>query len=157
MGEDRLNYLLHKYNSSYVKGEKQSSETNKQLKQRQRRLEKHKLCEELFLEINLHFAPYQKEFIHYLIDLFSEDFKKLHGRAKNEVIILIFMFYTKKVEDARVNLNNYSISKKYGLNDSIFKLVVCRMCDYYIKNSHLVYSETTRYDHDILSKNGGQI
>lgn len=157
MGEDRLNYLLKKYNASYVKGEKRLSETNKQLKRKQRRLEKHNLCEELLLEINLHFAPYQKDFIHYLIDVFADEFKKLHGRASNEVIILVFMFYTKKIEDPRLNLNNYSISRKYGLTDSIFKLIVCRICDYYIKNSSLVYQETTRYDHEILSKNGGRI
>ena len=157
MEEDRLNYLLKKYSSSYVKGEKQSSETNKMLKQKQRRLEKHEICDRLFYEINIDFASYQKDFVHYLIDLFSEDFKKLHGRAKNETIILAFMFYTKKIEDGRINLNNYSISSKYGLNDSVFKLVICRVCDYYIKNSSLVYSETTSYDHEILSKNGGRI
>ena len=157
MEEDRLSYLLKKYDSSYVKGEKHSSETNKLLKQKQRRFEKHNICENLFFEINIYFAPYQKDFVHYLIDYFSEDFKKLHGRAKNETIILTFMFFTKKIEDSRINLNNYSISKKYGLTDNIFKLVVCRMCDYYIKNSALNYVETTSYDHEILSKNGGRI
>lgn len=151
-----IGYLIEKYNSSYVKGEKHSTQTNKVNKQNQRKIEKHMLCEELIDEINLNFSPYQKEFIHYLIDRF-DDFKKLHGRAKNEAIILVFMFFTKKIDDARINLNNYSISKKYGLDDNLFKLVLCRICDDYVKNSAMIFQESTKFNHEILSKNGGKL
>ena len=151
-----IDYLIRKYGSSYVVGEKHSTQTNKINKQNQRKKEKHLLCDRLIDEINLHFTPHQREFIYYLIDRFN-DFKKLHGRAKNEAIILVFMFFVKKIDDSRINLNNYSISKKYGLNDNLFKLVLCRICDDYVKNSAMIFQESTRFDHDILSKNGGYI
>ena len=154
--EKDINNLIRKYNSNYVKGEIFSSDRNKQLKREQRTIEKHNLCDELFSEININFTPFQKDFVHYLIDRFSVKFKKLHGRAKNETIILVFMFFTKKLEDSHIDLNNYSISKKYGLNDSIFKLVVCRICGDYIDKSPMIYKQTTKYNHEILSKNGGK-
>ena len=158
MSEERINNLINKYNSPYVKGERFSSEYNLKLKQEQRLRKKHLLCNELIEEFEFfNLTPNQKEFVHYLIDCFSNDFKKLHGRAKNETIILVFIFYVKKLEDSRIDLNNYSISQKYNLNDSVFKLVVCRMCDIFIKSSYMKYRDTTRYDHDILSRNGGQI
>lgn len=154
---DKIDYLLKKYRSPYVKGEIHSPQTNLKLKQNQRRIEKHVICNQLIDEINLHFTNVQKDFLHYLIDYFHKDFKKLHARAKKEAIILTFMFYVKKVENARINLNNYSICKKYDLTDSIFKLILCRMCDTFIKNSPIKFQESTKYDHDILSKNGGKI
>lgn len=158
MGEERIKKLINKYSAPYVKGERVSSEYNCKLKREQRLHKKHLLCNELINEFEfLHLSPTQKDFVHYLIDCFHNDFKYLHGRAKNETIILAFIFYVKKLEDSRINLNNYSISQKYNLDDSVFKLVVCRMCDTFIKSSYLKYKDTTRYDHDILSKNGGQI
>ncbi|MBE6499630.1 MAG: hypothetical protein E7Z80_03650 [Methanobrevibacter thaueri] len=147
--------LLEKYKRPYVKGELRSSKTNKLNKRRQRLYEKHALCDELFHESKINLTPYQKEFIHHLIDHF-EDFKKLHARTKNETIILSFIFYTKKIEDSRTDLNNYSISKKYGLTDKIFKLIICRMCDEFMKTTPLPYKQTTNYDHEILSRNGGK-
>ena len=92
-----IEYLLKKYNKSYVPGEKQFSETNKLLKRNQRRIMKHEICEDLFFECDfLNLSKVQKNFVHYLIDRFSDDFKKLHGKAKNEAIILAFIFYIKK-------------------------------------------------------------
>jgi len=92
-----------------------------------------------------------------LIDYYHADFKNLHGQAKKEVIILVFIFYVKKIDNPKVNLNNYSVSKKYGLTDPAFKLVICRMFDIFIKNSPMIFYDSTRYDHEILSRNGGQI
>ena len=128
----RIDYLLDKYDSSYVKGEVQSSETNLQIKQNQRRVKKHVLCDELISEVNLSFKRDEVDFVHFLIDRFHGDFKKLHGRAKNEAIILSFMFYVKKLDDSRININNYRVCKKYNLSDSVFETVICHMCDDFV-------------------------
>lgn len=151
-----IEYLLKKYENSYVKGEIHSTKLNTQIKKEERTIEKHIICDNLIDETNLSFSKTQVDFIHYLIDRFS-DFKKLHGRAKKETILLAFIFYVKKVEDSRINLNNYSISKKYNLTDTIFKLIICRMCDDFIKTSAIRHYETKRYDHETLSKNGGRV
>lgn len=153
----RINYLLKKYQAPYVKGEIHSSKKNLELKRNQRRIEKHILCDELIEEIGIHFSITQKNFIHYLIDYYHADFKNLHAQAKKEAIILVFMLYVKKIDNPKINLNNYSVSKKYGLTDSVFKLVICRMFDIYIKDSPIIFRESTKYDHDILSRNGGKI
>ena len=151
----RIDYLLDKYDSCYVRGEVHSSETNLLIKQNQRRVEKHVLCDELIGEVNLSFKRDEVDFIHFLIDRFHNDFKKLHGRAKNEAIILSFMFYVKKLSDSRININNYRVCKKYNLFDSVFETVICHMCDAFVKSLPVGYVDTTKYNHEILSKNGG--
>ena len=93
MSDGRINYLIKKYDKSYVPGEKQSSETNKLLKRNQRKLIKHSICEDLFFECDfLELNKVQRNFVHFLIDRFSDNFKRLHGKAKNEAIILAFIF-----------------------------------------------------------------
>lgn len=158
METKRIMTLIKKYDNPYVAGERHSSETNKLNKRIQRKAGKHSLCEDLMLECDFfNFSTSEKEFLHYLIDRFADEFKKLHHKAKNEAIILAFMFYVKKLEDSRVNINNYAISKKYGLTDDVFMLVICRMCDNFVKSAPIAYKDTTKYDHEILSKNGGRL
>ena len=158
MSDGRINYLIKKYDKSYVPGEKQSSETNKLLKRNQRKLIKHSICEDLFFECDfLELNKVQRNFVHFLIDRFSDNFKRLHGKAKNEAIILAFIFYVKKIDDSRINVENYSICKKYGLTNDVFLLIICRICDSFIKSSPIIYHETKKYNHDIFSRNGGEI
>ncbi len=158
MGESRLTYLIKKYDKPYVSGELRSSESNKLLKRNQRNSEKHFICDELLFECKFfYFSKVQKDFVHYLVDYFSNSFKKLHGRAKKETIILAFIFYVKKIEDSHIKLENYKICKKYGLTNDIFILIICRVCDEFVKSSPITYYDSYRYNHEILSKNGGEI
>lgn len=158
MSEERLNYLIKKYDQPYVSGEKRLSESKKLLKRNQRNAEKHVICNELLSEcIFFNFTKFQKNFIHYLIDHFSNDFKRLHGRAKKETIILAFIFYVKKIENSQIKIDNYSICKKYGLTNDIFILIICRVCDDFVRSSPIIYHSSHKYDNDILSKNGGKI
>ena len=158
MAESRLDYLIKKYDKPYVSGEIRSCETNRLLKRNQRNAEKHLICDELLFECkSFTFTKSQKDFIHYLIDYFSNSFKKLHGRAKKETIILAFIFYVKKIEDSHIKIGNYSICKKYGLTNDIFILIICRICNEFVKSSPITYHNTYKYDHEILSKNGGEI
>lgn len=138
MSEEVISNLINRYNVSCVECESFSSEYNLKLKRDQRLCKKHVLCDELLEEIGtLNLSISQKDFVHYLVDFFSNDFKNLHGRAKQETIILVFIFYVKKLENSHINLNNYSVSQKYNLNDAVFKLILCRMCDSFIKFSYL--------------------
>ena len=158
MGEENIRYLLKKYNKSYVPGERRATQTNTALKRNQRMMDKHQVCDELLYECDFfNMSISQKEFVHYLIDTLGADFKKLHGRAKKEAIILAFIFYVKKLEDSRLKIENYSICKKYCLTEEVFILVICRVCDYFVRKSPLPVYETKRYDHEILSKNGGRV
>ena len=157
MLERDIEFLLKKYGSNYVKGEIHLAQTNKLYKRNRRLIEKHNICENLFEECNYFtFSEAEKNFIHYLINRFS-NFKELHARANVETIILVFIFYVKKLNNPSVNLNHYSISKKYGLSDQVFKLVICRICVDFIKNSPIIEYETSKYNHELLSKNGGKI
>ena len=157
MLERDIEFLLKKYGSDYAKGEIPSVQSNKLYKRNLRLKEKHEICEKLFEECNFFtFTKAEQKFIHYLINRFS-NFKELYARAKVETIILVFIFYIKKLDNPSVNLNHYSISKKYGLSDQVFKLVICRICNDFIKNSPIIEYETTKYNHEILSKNGGKI
>lgn len=158
MSEERINYLITKYGRSYVPGEKQSGKTNKVHKRNQRKLIKHSICEELLAECDfLDLSKAQKDFVHFLINRFGDNFKRLHGKAKNEAIILAFIFYVVKLEDSRISIDNYSVCKKYGFSNEVFLLIVCRMCDSFIRSSPILYYETRKYDHDILSRNGGEL
>ena len=157
MSESDIIRLIKKYDKPYVPGEIHLSRTNTLNKRNQRKANKHWICEDLFFECDFfNLSSSQKEFIHYLVDCF-ENFKELHGRAKKEAIILAFIFYVKKLEDSHINIKNYSICKKYGLTDDVFILVVCRISDYFVKSSPIKYFESSFYDHEILSKNGGRV
>ena len=157
MDDRSIEFLIKKYKKPYVPGEKHSTETSRLLKQNQRMAEKHLICDNLIQECYFfNLTSSQKNFVHYLIDTLGLDFKKLHGRAKKESIILAFIFYVKKLEDSRINLENYSICKTYELTDDVFLLVICRVCDYFIKKTPIQNYESHMYNHEILSKNGGK-
>ena len=81
----RIDYLLDKYDSCYVRGEVQSSETNLQIKQNQRRVEKHVVCDELISEVNLSFKMDEVDFIHFPVLLFEVDFVFFY------VVVIVFM------------------------------------------------------------------
>lgn len=147
--------LLNKYDNR-VPYEERSPESDK-IRKRKTRLNKlHKLSEEVFLECKtLCLSNYQKERVRFLIDKFGYDFKSLHGKASKKARILAFIFYIKKLEDPSIRLSDYHITKKYGLTDDVFEIIICRVCETFILESPIVPYETTKYDHEILSRNGG--
>ncbi|MBQ2613526.1 MAG: hypothetical protein IJG19_06610 [Methanobrevibacter sp.] len=147
--------LLDKYDNR-VLYEERSIESDKIRKRKTRLNELHNLCEGLFIECKtLCLTGYQKERVHFLIDKFGYDFKSLHGNSSKKVKILAFIFYIKKLENPRVRLDDYSITKTYGLTDNIFEIIICRVCETFIREAPIVPHETSKYDHEILSRNGG--
>ena len=80
----------------------------------------------------------------------------LHAKAKSETIILAFIFYIKLNEEPKIKINQYKITSKHGLTDNIFEIIICKLAEYYMQRMPIVPVESTDYDHEILSKNGGQ-
>lgn len=147
--------LLNKYDTR-VPYEERSRETDKVRKRKTRLNELHDKCDQLFFECKLLcLTDYQKKRIHFLIDKFGDNLQNLHGQSKKEVKILAFIFYIKKIENPRIRLSDYQITNEYGLTDHIFEIIICRVCETYIREAPIVPYETTVYDHDLLSRNGG--
>lgn len=151
------NFLINKY-SKRVPYEDRGKEYDKIRKKQERKKELHECCNDLFYECKiLGLNNYQKQRVKYLINVFGDDLKRLHGQAKKETIILAFIFYIKKIEEPRIRLDKYQVTSKYGLSDNIFEIVICRICEHFMKNMPIVPHVTSDYDHEILSRNGGEI
>ena len=156
-----IDFLVEKYDKQRMLYEDRGKDYDKQRKRETRQKELQTLTGELLTECQsykkLHLTPYQELRVRFLVDHFGNDFKRLHGQAKTETIILAFIFYIKINEIGRARLNDYKITGKYGLTDNIFEIIVCRLCEYYMQRMPIVPVGSTDYDHDILSRNGGEI
>lgn len=149
---------LDKYNTPYVPGEKRSPEYERQIRQKQTLKRRISIAKSLKYEAKyLLINDNHLEQVNYLIALFNDKFKMLHKRASEETIILAFIFYTVRLDDSRINLNNYRISKKYHLNDQVFSLIISRMFHIVMQEKPIVPSLTTDYNHDVLYDTHGKI
>lgn len=147
--------LLDKYENNYVPGERRSPEYEKKL--RTESILKHRmlLVDELSLEAKyLILTRNQKDTVKFLVKTFNSNFKSLHRRASDETIILAFIFYIKKLEVPKIQLKNYSITKKYNLTDVVFELILCRLTDYFICTSPLMITMSEKDNHDMLVRTG---
>lgn len=166
MKERSLEYLIGLYEKPYVKGEIRSKETNRKVRYEQKRKNRHLIFDELCLELfndfdelcleakTLVLSPNQKKLVRYLIDEFSSNFKKLHHTASEKCIILAFMFYVKKIENSKIKLQSYRVSKKYGLTDQVFEIIVCRLLENFMQRIPIVPRNHTIDEHDILVREG---
>ena len=147
--------ILQKYDTNnYVPGEKRTSNTETLHKRRQTISEKHSIADDLIHEAEkLHLTQDDITHIHYLVDKFK-DFNTLHRKAKNETIILAFIWYTYKIRNPKRRLNEYAITKKYGLTDPVFELICCRMLQVSLAETPIVPRQSLKYDNDILYKTG---
>lgn len=152
-------FLINKYNQR-VPYENRGKEHDK-LRKRESRIKKlYETCDDLFDECNnykrLRLSKYEQERVKFIVKTFGNNFEILHGQANSDTIILAFIFYIKINEMGRARLKDYKITSKYGLTDNIFELIVCRLCEYYMKRMPIIPFGSTDYDHDILSRNGGK-
>ena len=145
--------LLQKYDGVHAPGEVKSSHYRKKLRQQQKLKNRMLLVDELSLEAKYFvISRNQKERVKYLVKVFNNDFKYLHRQASDETIILAFIVFIKKLETPKLQLKNYSITKKYNLTDTIFELIMCRISDYFMMNSDLFIEETLQDNyHELLS------
>ena len=156
-----IGYLVKNYDKRRMPYECRGQKYDTLRKREGRKKDLKLICEDLFFECEqykrLRLTLYQKERVIHLTDTFSNDFKSLHIKAKSETIILAFIFYIKMNEDPKIKLNQYKITAKYGLNNNIFEIILCRLCEYYMNRMPLSLVNVTKYDHEILSCNGGNI
>lgn len=147
---------IKKYNKPYIPGEKRSNNYNKKISQEKTLKNRNLILDELLQECpeDLQLNKDQKIMARNLINTFNNHFKYLHGNSSETRIILGFIFYLKKVDNSRIKPEDYSICKKYGLTTPIFVNISCKISYYYMVTSPLTIRQTTRYDHEILIKNG---
>ena len=148
-----IQYLLDTYDNAYVKGEQRSKHTKNRIRKESVRKNRHLILDELLLESkSLMLTPNDKKTVRYLIDVFSDDFKKLHRRASDEAIILAFIFYLKELPSVR--LSDYRICNKYGLTDAVFEIILCRIILYYMRKTPIEPVTYRKDEHDILIREG---
>ena len=111
------------------------------------------MFEDLLLrEPNLYLNKFEKEQVQYYIRKYP-NFKELCKNAKEETIILAFMFYTKLSCNSHINFNTWSVCREYGLNYRTYSLIITNLLRLVSKDVPLSITSTTRYDHSILEKN----
>lgn len=152
MSYESIEKIIKKYEDNvYVPGEKRSCEYERQEKQKQAIRKRHMIAKILFNEVTFHLNEYEKKQVHYFIDKF-QNFRKLHGKASNETIILSFIFYVKMKQNTLIRLDEYKICKKYKLNNRTFEIILCKIILKLLEETEIKRSVTTQYDHNILLK-----
>lgn len=149
-----MNYekLIEKYeNNVYVKGEQFTSDYVKELKRKEAIKSRHLTADILFNEVSFHLNDSEKEQVHYLIDEF-QNFRKLHGKASNECIILSFIFYVKIKQNTLIRVDEHSICKKYRLTNRVFEIILCKIILQLLQETEIKRIIKTEYDHNILLK-----
>ncbi len=151
---ESISKLLKKYENNYVPGEKRTRDQERIHKQKQFKKEKHLLVDELLNETKvLLLTNNEKEHVHYLVNKF-DDFNSLHRKASKECIILAFIFYVAKINTPKIQLKEYRFTKKYGLTEPVFELIMCRVVQRLLAESPIIPKHTKKYDNDILYKTG---
>ena len=64
------------------------------------------------------------------------------------------MFFIKKIETPEIRLDRYKITKKYGLTDHVFEIILCRLTLGFMERCPIVPREYGRSDHEVLVKEG---
>lgn len=156
-GNRNINTLLKQYSKSYVPGEKRSTEYDKMIRREHNVIENLMLFDEIRRELpdKLTLNKSEMDMVEHLVKVFSNNFKWLHRQCKKETVILAFIFFVKKTENASLQIEDYSYLKKNGLTLNIYTLIISRACMYYMEKSGLILRETTDYDHELLIKHNG--
>ena len=152
-----IEYLLKKYSCNYVPGEKRSKEYDNMIHRKTTLQDNIHLlhCLNQELPTTLQLNQCDLRLIETLLVKFQGNLNSLHRQSKTEVILLAFLFYLNKMQNPRIQVENYTIFKKYGLTTQIYTVIITRVCDAYIRERPLPIETTTDYNHDKLIRNGG--
>jgi hypothetical protein len=145
---------IEKLLKKYVKptsAERYTKKYKRELKQKQRIKNRHLLLDELTNEMPFHLTNTQIRTIRYFIDT-VKDFNKLHRRCSNKTILLAMIFLLRTLDKPKTNVDEYSISKKYGLNNTNFRLIICRLNNEILKSLPITIHETKRDNYEYLEK-----
>ena len=129
-----------------------SNEYDKTLKSDNRRKHRHLLLDELLNEIPFRLKESQVLQIRYWIDNFNEDFKGFHRRSSNETIILAFIMIQRKQTNPKLNVEKFTISRKYDLNNSTFESIQNRLIFRLMQTTPLTYNQAVYLNHEILQE-----
>ena len=132
--------------------ERLSNDYDLKLKSDNRRKHRHLLLDELILEVPFNLHDNQITQIRYWIDTFNEDFKGFNRRASNETILLAFIMMQRKNTNPKLNVEKFSISKKYNLNNTVFESIQNRLIFRLMQTLPLTYSQARYVNHEILEK-----
>lgn len=155
-----IEFLLN-FDKKRMLYEKRGEEYDKLRKREERKREVMDITRDLFFECdaykNLRLNDHEKERVIFLVNKFGNEFKKLHRTVSREAIILTFIFFIKKNNGVNIKLSEYRITSKYNLTDDVFEIILCRLLEYYMKKCPIPVTQTDKYDHELLSKNAGEI
>lgn len=150
---NNIQHLLKKYSTPYTNGEKRTPEYEKTIKQQQRLKQRLIKLDLLLNETPVNINPAQRRQIQHLI-IEHNNFKKLHGNASEETIILAFIFYTKKIETPQIKIDRYTVSQKYKLTHNTFETIICRLLQHTLMNTPIKPTTNTKIEHEKLLKQG---
>ena len=152
-----ITHLLKKYSKSYVPGEQRSIEYDNMIRQKITLNDNIHLLHQLNTELpeTLTLNKCDLRIAENLVATFNNNLKLLHKQAKTETILLTFLFYLKKMENPKLQIEDYTILKTYGLTTPIYSLIISRAFMYYMEHVPVSITTTTQYDHEKLIKNGG--
>lgn len=145
--------LLMKYEKPTA-AEKTSREYDYKQKMEKAKKHKHLLLDQLLNEITFTLDKTQVDQIRRWIDLFNPYWKDFHRQASNETIILAFIFIQYKQVNPKLRIYEHSICTKYKLTDRKFEVIQNNLIFQLMKHTPLTYTLSTKYDNDILNKNG---
>lgn len=157
MPDKSIKNLLRKYSKNYVPGEKRSTEYNKILRHKNMQKNNIMLLHDLNRELpeTLTLNKCDLKLAEHLVATFNNNLKYLHKQTKKEVILLAFLFYIKKMENPKLQIEDYTILLNYGLTTSIYSLIITRVARHYMTTKPVQITTTTDYDHDLLIRKGG--
>lgn len=142
--------LLIKYDKP-LNGERYSKDYRKQLKQKRAIKHRHLVAGELIREVPFFVPKSQEKIVRYYIDT-VKNFKKLHKRASNETIILAFIFLQHTLDNPKINIEDYTICKKYNLNNDTFRLIVIRLHNEILNSLPVTIHESKKDNYEYLEK-----
>jgi len=158
------NFLINKYYTSdgenmtatpkKNKSECYNKEYDKKQKLEASRKHRHLIFDNLLNEIPFHLHEGQTQQIRTWINTFNPYFKDFHRQASNETIILAFIMIQRKQANKRLNVEKFSISKKYKLTSAIFITIQNQLIFELMRTTPLTYTLSQRYNHEILEKKG---
>jgi hypothetical protein len=145
--------LLNKYETP-TRAEKTSNEYNRKIRLETNLKNRHLILDQLLLEIPFHLNQLQVAQIRNWIDKFNPYFKEFHRQASNETILLAFIMIERKQVNKRLEVERFSISRKYKLTNKKFEVIQNNLIFQLMKHTPLTYTLSEKYNHEILDKKG---
>lgn len=148
-----INYLLKKYEKPFVKGECISKERRLQIYHEQKDTERNELIKSIGDEFYL--SNDEKTQVQYIISQL-DNISRLHSKLNEDIIIAAICFDVKRhYANRTVKLEDYSASTKYELDTQKLYIIISNLLHYLRKHKSFIKPiETTKYDNEILSRQG---